>query len=239
MRPAKCAGQLSFDDLIGLDAADNAQTRRTIEPRQLAALRQYAASMSRAPAEADSEPPVRDPLWWTTVRPDSRPKPGPRSGPPRQPLRCTFPACGEFAPVGRKRCDAHKYGTASGRRPKPAVRVRRPKPPPGVIQPPSLEYTEIIPELPGFYVYRLWTADGICLYVGMVGKRGPRRVDQRFSEHEDDRKAWWRQVARMEVRSFAIKEGAEAEERHQIATLMPAWNKQGTGTQVCRGMLVA
>jgi hypothetical protein len=228
MRAVKCAGQLSFDDLIGPDAADSVPVRRAIEPRQVAALRQYAASMSRAPASAGVSP-VRDPLWWTTVRPESRP--------PRQPLQCTFPACGELAPIGRKRCDAHKPGAAGVRQPKPAVRVRRPVPPPGVIQPPSAEYSEVIPELPGFYVYRLWAADGICLYVGMVGKRGPRRVDQRFSEHEDDRKAWWRQVARIEVRSFAVMEGAEAEERHQIATLMPVWNKQGTGTQVCRGMV--
>jgi hypothetical protein len=45
------------------------------------------------------------------------------------------------------------------------------------------ELTETIPTAPGRYVYRLWTADGTCLYVGCCGERSLQRVTVRLTAH--------------------------------------------------------
>lgn len=86
------------------------------------------------------------------------------------------------------------------------------------------EYSETIPTKPGHYVYRLWTADGTCLYVGCVGERSPRKLRDRLSDHKRE-KPWWPQVARIDAASFAGPLEVIAEEPAQIAQLNPVHNK--------------
>jgi hypothetical protein len=90
------------------------------------------------------------------------------------------------------------------------------------------EYSENIPTKPGFYVYRLWAADGTCLYVGCCGERGPRRVRDRFGSHRH-RQPWWPEVARTDVAVFASPAEIVAEERSQIALVKPVHNKRLLG----------
>lgn len=92
----------------------------------------------------------------------------------------------------------------------------------------AADYSEVIPTRPGFYVYRLWAADGTCLYVGCVGERRPRRVTQRLNEHRRD-KPWWPQVARIDVASLGSSAEVIAEEPVQIAQLEPVHNKMLLG----------
>jgi hypothetical protein len=90
------------------------------------------------------------------------------------------------------------------------------------------EYSETIPTKPGRYVYRFWAADGTCLYVGCVGERSLRTVRGRFAQHKGD-KAWWPQIVRTDVASFATAQDLIAEERAQIAQLKPSFNSHLLG----------
>jgi hypothetical protein len=86
------------------------------------------------------------------------------------------------------------------------------------------DYSETIPAAPGHYVYRLWAADGTCLYVGCCGERTPQRVSSRLRDHRR-KKQWWPQVARIDVATFGTATGAVTEEPLQIRRLSPAHNK--------------
>jgi hypothetical protein len=86
------------------------------------------------------------------------------------------------------------------------------------------DYSETIPAGLGHHVYRLWAADGTCLYVGCAGERRPRRVRSRLAAHKHE-KPWWPQVARIEVATFLSAAEVVAEETAQITRLKPAYNK--------------
>jgi excinuclease UvrABC nuclease subunit len=88
-------------------------------------------------------------------------------------------------------------------------------------------YSGTITAAPGFYVYRLWRADGVCLYVGAVGERTPRRVTSRLANHRQ--KPWWPKVARIDVAVLASPGEVIAEEPAQIAALSPLYNQQLRG----------
>jgi hypothetical protein len=76
---------------------------------------------------------------------------------------------------------------------------------------------------PGFYVYLLWT-DEKCVYVGMVGAKGPRRPMDRIREHATQQ-SWWPEVTRVEITECASRDSAFREERTRIGTLRPVFNK--------------
>lgn len=86
------------------------------------------------------------------------------------------------------------------------------------------EYSEIIPAEPGYYVYRLWDADGACLYVGRIGDSGPAYVKRRFKQHRYD-KPWWPEVARIDIATLVGHSEIITEERHQIHEFHPLHNK--------------
>ncbi len=90
------------------------------------------------------------------------------------------------------------------------------------------DYIEIIPTRRGHYVYRLWAADGTCLYVGCVGERRPGRVTERLRAHRNQ-KPWWPEVTRIEVCTLARTEDVAPEETRQITVLKPVHNKQLLG----------
>ena len=84
------------------------------------------------------------------------------------------------------------------------------------------EIAENAPTSAACYVYRLWDANGQCLYVGMVG--GTRGLRERIREHRQG-KPWFREVARLNY----IECGPDAvndEEKRQIAELRPLHNIQ-------------
>lgn len=86
----------------------------------------------------------------------------------------------------------------------------------------SPEYSEDLPSAPGWYCYRLWGADGRCLYVGMVGDNGPRRLRARISEHRK-RKPWWGDVCRIDAADCGPW-GSADEELRQTLALKPIHN---------------
>jgi hypothetical protein len=85
-------------------------------------------------------------------------------------------------------------------------------------------YGELQLPPPGFYVYRLW-AESECLYVGMVGDKGPRLVQDRIREHSKSQ-SWWPDVTRIEVAECADRKHALKEERAQVRKLKPVHNKR-------------
>ena len=87
------------------------------------------------------------------------------------------------------------------------------------------QYSEIIPTRPGHYVYRLWAADGTCLYVGLVGQREAGRISDRFWMHKRD-KPWWPEVASIDAATFSNPSEVVTEEKLQIASLEPFHHKQ-------------
>ena len=90
-------------------------------------------------------------------------------------------------------------------------------------------YTESIPASPGHYVYRLWAADGTCLYVGVTGIWRPQRVAARLGRHRSARgRGWLAKMTRIEVASFPNGSDAWVEEKRQIAALQPVYNKRGS-----------
>lgn len=91
-------------------------------------------------------------------------------------------------------------------------------------QPREFTYSEDLPTAPGYYVYRLWDADGKCMYVGMVGDNVPRRLSARLGQHRRD-KTWWPAVARIDAATcaqFTVHE----EEARQIEALRPYRNRR-------------
>jgi hypothetical protein len=86
-----------------------------------------------------------------------------------------------------------------------------------------LRYSEEIPTAPGYYVYRFWTADGTCLYVGRVGDSGPRSPQARLNNHRYT-KTWWPDVAKIEVAELPDHPAVVAEEAEQIKALRPLHN---------------
>jgi hypothetical protein len=84
-------------------------------------------------------------------------------------------------------------------------------------------YSEAIPTEPGYYVYRFWAADETCLYVGRVGDSGPRPPQARLNYHRRN-KAWWPDVARIEIAELPDHPAVVAEESRQIQALNPAHN---------------
>jgi hypothetical protein len=88
---------------------------------------------------------------------------------------------------------------------------------------PTYSYSESYPNRPGHYVYRLWDADGRCLYVGRVGETVPRRVSTRLSAHRREQ-SWWPDVARIDVAVLPGAEATWAEERAQIGQHDPVHN---------------
>jgi hypothetical protein len=85
-------------------------------------------------------------------------------------------------------------------------------------------YTDQPPWQRSYTVYRCWTADGRCLYVGKAGgKRGPVPVTERLRRHAREQ-PWWKNVARID---FGVLDGypaVMAEERTQILALRPTHN---------------
>lgn len=72
------------------------------------------------------------------------------------------------------------------------------------------------------FLYRLFGADGVLLYVGVT-----RNLSQRLGAHERDRPAGqWEQVADMSVEVFTDRYAAEDAERTAIIRERPAWNVQ-------------
>lgn len=67
-------------------------------------------------------------------------------------------------------------------------------------------------------LYRLFTAHGALLYVGITD-RGP----QRWVEHARS-KAWWHTVARFEIRRYPTREAVAAAEKAAIIAERPVWN---------------
>jgi hypothetical protein len=88
--------------------------------------------------------------------------------------------------------------------------------------PASVTYGETLPTAPGRYVYRLWDTPGGCLYVGMIGDSGPRRLSARLGEHRRT-KGWWPQVARIDAAECDLFQ-LHDEEMRQIRRLGPAHN---------------
>jgi predicted GIY-YIG superfamily endonuclease len=70
-------------------------------------------------------------------------------------------------------------------------------------------------------VYRLFSADGTLLYVGVT-----RDIAVRFSSHEQD-KRWWPQVARKTMTWYGSRDEALTAEDAAIAAESPAYNIAG------------
>lgn len=69
------------------------------------------------------------------------------------------------------------------------------------------------------YVYSFWADDGACLYVGCTGRLGGR-----LRAHEAER-AWWPDVAEIDVTVYPDCATAEAVERDLIERLQPTHNR--------------
>ena len=78
---------------------------------------------------------------------------------------------------------------------------------------------------PGHYVYRLWSTDRRCLYVGAAGARGkPVPLTERLRRAYRDND-WSAEVAFYDWAVFGSSAAAAAEERIQIQTLSPVYNQ--------------
>lgn len=86
-------------------------------------------------------------------------------------------------------------------------------------------YSEDLPTAAGCYVYRLRDAEDWCLYVGMVGDNGPRRLSARLAEHRRTKK-WWPFVARIDAADCESYGDAVSEEVRQIKAFQPYCNIQ-------------
>lgn len=94
----------------------------------------------------------------------------------------------------------------------------------------AVAYSGQLPTAPGYYVYRLWGgafSESGCLYVGMVGESGPRRLSARLAEHKRD-KPWWDAVTHVDAGACDMYNVAH-EEALQIATLRPDHNRRTEG----------
>ncbi len=83
--------------------------------------------------------------------------------------------------------------------------------------PPLAQYTSVIPLHRGFYVYRCWTADDICIYVGRS-----EQVLRRLGAHA--LVGWWKGVHHVDVAVMASSIEAAAEEIAQIRHWRPINN---------------
>jgi hypothetical protein len=92
-------------------------------------------------------------------------------------------------------------------------------------------YSATWPTEPGYYVYRLWGdipfAGTGCLYIGMVGENGPRRLSARLAEHKRT-KSWRWQVERIDAAVSTLYDVGH-EEALQIAKLRPEHNYRTEG----------
>jgi hypothetical protein len=79
------------------------------------------------------------------------------------------------------------------------------------------QYTGAIPLQYGIYVYRCWTSDDICIYVGKT-----RHAMRRFGGHA--LVSWWRDVHHVDVAVMADWAQADAEEIRQIRHWRPVNN---------------
>lgn len=91
--------------------------------------------------------------------------------------------------------------------------------------PPMHVYSETLPAEPGYYVYRIWGAVDHCLYVGMVGDKGPRKLSARLAEHRRA-KPWWAAVKRIDAADCGDQHEVMAEEAYQISICRPWHNKR-------------
>lgn len=105
-----------------------------------------------------------------------------------------------------------------------AQRRANPAPPPEPWEPPTKgrassigRYSAVIPLQYGIYVYRCWTADHRCIYVGKT-----RHVLRRFGGHA--LVSWWRDVHYVDVAVMATWEEADAEEIGEIRHWRPVNN---------------
>jgi hypothetical protein len=88
-----------------------------------------------------------------------------------------------------------------------------------------------IPLLPGYFVYRIWSAENVCLYVGKAGgKQGPVPVSERLRRHAREQ-PWWQPGIWADVCELPDYATMLAEEDAQIKALKPLNNKNG---RVCR-----
>lgn len=69
------------------------------------------------------------------------------------------------------------------------------------------------------YLYKAYSSSQELLYVGIT-----HSVDQRLAAHRNQ-KTWWDDVASLSIETYSSREDAEAQERHQIATLAPKYNE--------------
>lgn len=72
----------------------------------------------------------------------------------------------------------------------------------------------------GLGVYRLWSAGGSLLYIGVSDN-----VARRLMQHQY--RQWWWQVASVTVERFGDREKADRAERVAIATESPMYNRRG------------
>lgn len=94
-------------------------------------------------------------------------------------------------------------------------------------------FSDILPTAPGCYVYRLWglaLSKSGCLYVGMVGENGPRRLSARLAEHKRT-KPWWPAVQRIDAAECGMYDVGH-EEALQIAALRPDHNRRTEGRKL-------
>jgi hypothetical protein len=77
----------------------------------------------------------------------------------------------------------------------------------------------------GFFVYRLWSATGVCLYVGAAGTLASRPVALAERLRNHSRYAVWApDVVAYDWEQLVSAEAARAEERTQILALNPVHN---------------
>lgn len=79
------------------------------------------------------------------------------------------------------------------------------------------QYSDVMPLQYGIYVYRCWTADDICVYVGKT-----RNALRRAGAHALS--AWWSSVHYVDVAIMDNEDAAAAEEIIQIRQLLPVHN---------------
>lgn len=72
-------------------------------------------------------------------------------------------------------------------------------------------------------LYRFYSNTGTLLYIGIT-----LSPPQRFKQHKRD-KAWWAEVARIELAQFNSREELEAEERKAITLERPQYNVAHNG----------
>jgi len=81
-----------------------------------------------------------------------------------------------------------------------------------------------IPLCAGYFVYRIWSGDDVCLYVGKAGgTKGPVPVTERLRRHAREQ-PWWLPGIWADVAELPGYAEVMAEERAQILALRPVHN---------------